>query len=83
MWWVLNEVRMFDDGSHGDLVANDSIWTLEVQLPAGLAIEYKHTNGGPEGRWGLGGEFAGANRKFRVQKNPSGKMVIRNRFGMM
>ncbi len=37
--WVPNKVRVFDDGTHGDLVANDSIWTLEVQLPAGLEVE--------------------------------------------
>lgn len=47
--WVPNRVRMFDDGTHGDLGANDSIWTLEVQLPAGLEVDNRYTNSGAEG----------------------------------
>lgn len=32
--WVPNTLEMYDDGTNGDLVAKDGIWTLSLQLPA-------------------------------------------------
>lgn len=32
--WVPNVLEMYDDGTHGDLVAKDGIWTLTLTLPA-------------------------------------------------
>ena len=81
--WVPNSVRLYDDGSHGDVTAGDSIWTLEVKLPLGVEIEYKFTNSGAEGNWNPGEEFPGANRKIKIVKDPAGKMVVRDRFGKM
>ena len=81
--WIPNKIKMYDDGTHGDETANDGTWTLEVQLPAEVEVEYKYSNSGAQGNWSPGEEFPGANRKFRVEKNPSGKLVIRDRFGMM
>jgi alpha-amylase/alpha-mannosidase (GH57 family) len=79
--WVPNRVRMFDDGTHGDQVVNDSIWSLEVQLPAGVEIEYKYTNSGAEGSWSPGEEFPGLNRRIRVSAEPGKRQIINDRFG--
>lgn len=81
--WVPNKVRMYDDGTHGDLAANDSIWTLEVQLPVGAEVEYKYTNSGAEGSWNPGEEFSISNRKIRVSSEPGARQVIIDRFGRM
>lgn len=32
--WEPNTVKMYDDGTNGDLVAGDGIWTLTMELPA-------------------------------------------------
>lgn len=32
--WVPNVLEMYDDGTHGDLVAKDGIWTVTLTLPA-------------------------------------------------
>jgi len=79
--WIPNKVRLYDDGTHGDKTANDSIWTTELKLPAGTELEYKFTNSGAEGSWNPGEEFQGVNRKTRVEKTESGKMLLFDRFG--
>lgn len=79
--WIPNKVRLYDDGTHGDKTANDSIWTTELKLPAGTELEYKFTNSGAEGSWNPGEEFPGVNRKIRVEKTESGKMLLFDRFG--
>ncbi len=79
--WVPNTVRMYDDGTHGDAAAADSIWTFELKLPVGTEVEYKFTNSGAEGSWSPGEELPGANRKFRVERTPDGVMTLLDRFG--
>jgi len=79
--WIPNKVRLYDDGTHGDKTANDSIWTTELKLPVGTELEYKFTNSGAEGSWNPGEEFPGVNRKIRVEKTESGKMLLFDRFG--
>ncbi|MBN1396741.1 MAG: hypothetical protein JXA06_01795 [Bacteroidetes bacterium] len=79
--WVPNKIRLYNDGTHGDSYADDSIWALEVNLPAGTEIEYKFTNSGAEGSWNPGEEFSGINRKIRVENNESGKMILLDTFG--
>ena len=32
--WEPNRKQMYDDGTHGDLVAGDGIWTLSIEVPA-------------------------------------------------
>jgi hypothetical protein len=81
--WVPNKVRMYDDGTHGDLVPNDSIWTLEVTLPAGVEIEYKYTNSGAEGSWNPGEEFPMTNRRLQVNARGGSRQEIIDRFGKM
>ncbi len=81
--WVPNQVKMYDDGTHGDLVPNDSIWTLELQLSAGLELDYKYTNSGAEGSWSPGEELAGANRRLKVSSVSGSRQVLNDRFGNM
>lgn len=79
--WVPNSVRLYDDGTHGDLAPNDGIWTLEVSLPAGAEIEYKYTNSGAEGNWNPGEEFPSSNRKIKVIADSRTRQIVDDRFG--
>ncbi len=81
--WTPNRVKLYDDGTHGDLNSGDGIWSLEVRLPVGAEIEYKFTNSGAEGSWQPGEEFPSANRKIRVAKMNGATMVVRSRFGVL
>jgi hypothetical protein len=80
--WTPNSIAMFNDGTHGDKVANDDAWSLEVQLPIGTEVEYKYTNSGAEGSWSPSEEFPGSNRKVLVKNPIVGKMIVRDRFGV-
>jgi alpha-amylase/alpha-mannosidase (GH57 family) len=80
--WTPNRIKMHDDGSHGDEMARDGIWTLELPLPVGAEIEYKFTNSGAEGNWQPGEEFGNVNRKILVKNEGIGKMIVRKRFGV-
>jgi len=79
--WIPNKVRLYDDGTHGDTVSGDDIWTIELALPVGAEIEYKFTNSGAEGSWNPGEEFPGMNRKIRVERAEKGKMILLDVFG--
>jgi lysophospholipase L1-like esterase len=46
-----NRVALFDDGTHGDQVANDGIWSRAVDFDAGTTLIYLFTNGTREGEW--------------------------------
>ena len=81
--WIPNKVRLYNDGTHGDVVADDSIWTVEIQLPVGAEIEYKYTNSGAMGNWVPGEEFPSINRKVKVEQTETGKMLIQDRFGTL
>jgi alpha-amylase/alpha-mannosidase (GH57 family) len=63
--WVPNTVLMYDDGTHGDVVPNDRVWSLLVDLPIGEVIEYKYTNSGGPGAWGKSDESPGRNRSIK------------------
>ncbi len=77
--WTPNTIRMCDDKTEGDEVANDSIYTLIVQFPAGIELEYKYTNSGPRGMWG-GEEFPLVNRKLVIDGTQS-RIVVNDIFG--
>jgi len=81
--WLPNKIRLFNDGTHGDAVADDSIWAVEIQLPVGGEIEYKYTNSGAMGNWSPGEEFSSTNRKIKVEKTDTGKMLVQDTFGML
>jgi hypothetical protein len=79
--WIPNKIRMYDDGTHGDVNACDSIWTIEIRLPAGIEIEYKYTNSGAEGNWDPGDEFPSINRKIKIERTNMNKMMVLDKFG--
>ncbi len=81
--WIPNKVPMFDDGTRGDEKANDGIWSLEVKLPLGAVIEYKYTNSGAEGEWTPSEEFPWSRRKIKVDRTPTGRMVVNDVFGKL
>jgi hypothetical protein len=81
--WNPNKVLLRDDGTQGDVVAGDGIWTIELGLPEGFELEYKYTNSGAEGSWSPGEEFSGNNRRIKVQPDASGRMIINDAFGKM
>ncbi len=79
--WQPNLVRMYDDGTHGDSVAGDSIWSLDVELPAGEELQYKYTNSGTQGVWGESEEFPLHNRKVLIAPSSDQRMVLKDIFG--
>jgi hypothetical protein len=81
--WNPNVVRMHDDGTQGDSTAHDGIWTVELKLPVGAEINYKYTNSGAEGSWTPGEEFSWSNRRIKVERDTSGRMIVRDTFGKL
>jgi alpha-amylase/alpha-mannosidase (GH57 family) len=79
--WTPNTVRMYDDGTHGDLKDRDGIWSLQVAVPIGEEIQYKYTNSGRKGEWVPGEEFSGNNRSYRVAKPSPSVIIINDTFG--
>ena len=79
--WTPNQVKMYDDGTHGDKIKSDSIWSLEVRVPLGIKVEYKYTNSGVEGMWVPSEEFPGNNREIMVPAKLSEKIVVHDTFG--
>lgn len=77
--WKPNTIRMYDDKTEGDEVANDSIYTIIMQFPAGITLEYKYTNSGPTGAW-EGDEAPGKNRKI-VLDGTQPRVVVNDVFG--
>ena len=72
--WVPNKVPMYDDGTHGDAVAGDGVWTFALALPywpvtgngAGVRIAYKFTYGSPGQGWTESEEFPGNQRLLEL-----------------
>jgi hypothetical protein len=62
--WIPNTIPMYDDGTHGDMVSGDKVWSLFLDLPLGETVEYKYTNSGEPGVWGGSDESAGRNRSL-------------------
>jgi alpha-amylase/alpha-mannosidase (GH57 family) len=81
--WIPNKVRLFNDGTHGDAVVDDNMWSVEIPLPVDAEIEYKYTNSGAMGNWSPGEEFSSINRKLKVEKTDTGKMLVQDKFGML
>lgn len=77
--WTPNTIRMVDDKTEGDEKANDQIYTLMLQVPAGITLEYKYTNSGPHGVW-EGDEAPGKNRRI-VLDGSKPKVVVNDVFG--
>ena len=79
--WTPNSIRMYDDGTHGDLAAHDGIWSLQVAVPVGEEILYKYTNSGKRGEWIPGEEFSGNNRSFRAASKSPSIVFVNDSFG--
>lgn len=77
--WQPNLVPLADDGAYPDALAGDSIWSLEVPLPAGVEVEYKYTNSGTPGAWG-DEEFPGINRRLQV---PQTGVRVEDQYGKL
>jgi hypothetical protein len=77
--WTPNAIRMFDDRTSGDEIEGDQIYTLILQVPAGITLEYKYTNSGPHGSW-EGEEFASSNRSLVIDGSAT-RVIVNDIFG--
>lgn len=49
--FVPNAVALFDDGSHGDQVAGDGVWSRAMHFDAPQILTYLFSNGAEAGEW--------------------------------
>jgi hypothetical protein len=85
--WTPNKVVMYDDGTHGDAVAGDNIWTLTLALPTidtaaspdgrGVRIGYKYTYGKSSQGWTGTEEWPGNQRLLEVKDENGDHLVVR------
>ncbi len=64
--WKPNVVQMYDDGTNGDEIAGDNIWTISFILPKGLRIGYKFTFGLSGDIWTGTEEWPGNQRLLEI-----------------
>ncbi len=81
--WKPNMIRLFDDGTHGDVNASDGVWSLGVDISSGSTIEYKYTNSGRSGQWSPGEEFPAQHRTFVFPDEVDGTIIISDTFGKL
>jgi hypothetical protein len=82
--WVPNQVALYDDGTHGDAVAGDALWTLALELPwldpvagTGVRIGYKYTYGFPGQGWTESEEWPGNKRVLALEDQNGDHIVTR------
>jgi len=85
--WVPNKTQMYDDGTNGDAVAGDGIWTLHLTLPyldpaaspdgAGVRVAYKYTFGLPGQGWTNSEEWPGNQRLLELVDLNGDRVVTR------
>ncbi len=85
--WVPNEVSMYDDGTHGDVAADDGIWTATFDLPyiataasedgAGVRVGYKYTLGHAGDGWTSTEEWPGNQRLLELEDLNGDHIVVR------
>ncbi len=80
--WIPNNVKMYDDGTGGDITANDGVWSIELEFPHGITLEYKYTNSGPNEEWQPGEEFPAVHRTL-VLDGKKDFIVVKDVFGEM
>lgn len=80
--WTPNLVCMYDDGTHGDKVVNDGIWSIGLDIPIGSQVQYKFTNSGKKGEWIPGEEFPSEHRTLSVKEKLTTEMTTRDTFGI-
>jgi lysophospholipase L1-like esterase len=80
---VPNKVAMYDDGTHGDQRAGDSVWSYAATFAPGTRLFYVYTNSGEKGHWE--GVDIPEIRRFTVKAPSQGDKVYRpiETFGKM
>lgn len=80
-------MRMRDDGTEGDEVAADGIYTRLIVLPRGIRVKYKYTNGSSGQGWTKTEEWPGNARILEVNDilsasgQPDCLVIRRDAFG--
>ncbi|MCX7944698.1 MAG: hypothetical protein N2746_09355 [Deltaproteobacteria bacterium] len=64
--WKPNVIQMYDDGTNGDEISGDNIWTISFVLPKGLRIGYKFTFGLAGDVWTGTEEWPGNQRLLEI-----------------
>jgi hypothetical protein len=81
--WDPTVMDLFDDGSHGDRVASDEVWSRAVRLDERGQVAYKYVLRTPGGDPWAGVEFEGDNRQQWVQDvDDTGRVRIHDTFGV-
>lgn len=84
--WQPNITPMYDDGTHGDAVAGDNLWTITFDLPwfdAGsptarwVRIGYKYTWGTQGHLWTGTEEWPGNQRILELRDMNGDRMIVR------
>ncbi|MBI5474054.1 MAG: hypothetical protein HY961_17090 [Ignavibacteriae bacterium] len=79
--WTPNAIRMYDDGTHGDKIANDAVWSVEMDVPVGIQVQYKFTNSGRKGEWSPSEEFANEHRTWTAREKSNSTIILKDTFG--
>jgi len=80
--WSPNQVKMYDDGAHGDQQSGDNIWTVMFDLPRGLKTAYKYEWGKQGAGWTGSEEWPGNQRLLQVvDVNDDGFVYRYDNFG--
>lgn len=80
--WTPNQIPMYDDGTHGDRVAGDNVWSTSFDLPRGVRIGYKYTWGSKGDLWTGTEEWPGNQRILEVADvNGDGYVARFDNFG--
>jgi hypothetical protein len=61
------DTAMFDDGTNGDELAGDGVYTRVLVLPRGMHVKYKYTNGSAGEGWTRTEEWPGNARLLAVK----------------
>jgi hypothetical protein len=84
--WTPNTAQMYDDGTNGDAVAGDNVWTLALELPwfdAGdptarwVRMHYKYTYGNPGQLWTSTEEWPGNSRLLELRDTNGDRIITR------
>ena len=72
---VPNKVAMYDDGTHGDQRAGDTVWTYSATFSPGTTLFYVYTNSGEERKWE--GLDVPCIRDFKVEAKDNEEKIYR------
>ncbi len=85
--WQPNRARMYDDGTGGDAVAGDGVWTFSFDVPwwdpatsptgAGVRLAYKFTWGNDGDGWTNTEEFPGNQRILELADKNGDRIIVR------